>query len=167
MEEAVTLPPIPPPEAPGNLRATALGPHAIELHWEHGLAACAYMVSARKGAGEEFKTLAHTYENVFLHENLPPESWYDYRVQSYHESGVSEPSMMVSAVTAALEAPQAPAMRRGAGEPYAQQGGGGGYAPPETRQPQSAPPAPRAAVPGGQQNRRFPSFSFPNFLNQR
>ncbi|MCL2106241.1 MAG: hypothetical protein FWH26_04165 [Oscillospiraceae bacterium] len=130
MVEATTFPPLPEPEPPGRVRAVAVGSGAVELRWEHARGAAAYLVSARRGVGEEFKLVGQTLDDVFLHQDLPPDSCIDYRVQSYHDSGVSEPSLIASAKTAGL---RAPAQSRGGGT--------------------------RSSAAAGNNVRRFPSFS--------
>jgi len=101
MAEAVTFPPLPPPEPPQNLRAAPAGTTedraAVELNWKHGRAAAAYVIYARQ-EGEEFKIVGYTLENSFLHE-APADTQMEYRVQSYHDSGASEPSAICSVRT--------------------------------------------------------------------
>lgn len=91
MAEVFTFPPLPAPEPPQNLRAmpTPAG-DAVELQWKRGKAAAAYVVYARE-EGQEFKVAGFTLEQSFLHE-APPDTPMEYRVQSYHDTGVSEPS---------------------------------------------------------------------------
>jgi len=103
MAEAVTFPPLPPPEPPQNLRAAPAGAigagdgAAMELNWKHGRAAAAYVIYARQ-EGEEFRIAGYTLENSFLHE-APADAQMEYRVQSYHDTGASEPSAICSVRT--------------------------------------------------------------------
>ena len=89
MAEVFTFPPLPPPEPPQNLRAIP-AENAVELQWKHGKAAAAYVIYARV-EGEEFKVAGYTLEHSFLHE-APADTPMEYRVQSYHDTGVSEPT---------------------------------------------------------------------------
>ena len=93
MAEAFTFPALPPPEPPRNLRAVPAG-DAVELQWRYGKTAAAYVVFARQ-EGEEFKVAGYTMEHSFLHE-APADAQMEYRVQSYHDTGVSEPSGICS-----------------------------------------------------------------------
>lgn len=90
MAEALTYPALPPPEPPGNLRAGAQGTDAMELRWNHARGAAAYVIYARLDPNEEFRIIGHTLDNSYLHEDLPPDAFVDYRVQSYHDSAASE-----------------------------------------------------------------------------
>ena len=89
MAEAVGFPPLPAPEPPAHLRAASLG-DAVELRWNHARGAAAYAVYGRVEAGE-FRLLGHTLDNGFVHEAVPSDVVAEYRVQSYHDSGASEP----------------------------------------------------------------------------
>ena len=131
MAEALTFPPLPPPEPPERLRAAPVNLDAVELRWAHALGAAAYVVYARM-EGEEFRAVGHTLDGGFLHEGLPVDVSVDYRVQAYHDTGVSEPSATVTARTGAQQ-----------------------------RQPNNARPPVRQAPPPSQNNnnRRFPAFS--------
>lgn len=100
MAEAMTFPALPPPEPPEHLRAVPVQPDAIELRWNHARGAAAYAVYARTQDGE-FRVIGHTLYSGFLHENLPEETSFDYRVQAYHDTGVSEPSAICAARTGA------------------------------------------------------------------
>jgi hypothetical protein len=92
--------PPPPPDPPERLRASLRGPWTVELHWARANGAAAYAVSVRPYGEEEFRLLTCTKEPWCLHTDAAPGTRYDYRVQSYHDSGVSEPSRMVWAQTA-------------------------------------------------------------------
>ena len=96
MAEAFTFPQLPPPEPPQNLRTQLMG-DAVELQWRHGKTAAAYVIYARQ-EGEEFKVAGYTMEHSFLHE-APADAQMEYRVQSYHDTGVSEPSGICSVRT--------------------------------------------------------------------
>ena len=96
MAESFTFPALPPPEPPRNLRAVPAG-EAVELQWRHGKTAAAYVVYARQ-EGEEFSVAGYTMEHSFLHE-APADAQMEYRVQSYHDTGVSEPSGICSVRT--------------------------------------------------------------------
>jgi hypothetical protein len=51
--------------------------------------------------GEDFQAVGHTLDGGFLHEGLPVDVSVDYRVQSYHDTGVSEPSAICTVRTGA------------------------------------------------------------------
>ena len=109
MAEALTFPELPPPEPPERLRAAPVQPDAVELRWPHARGAAAYAVYARM-EGEDFRVVGHTLDGGYLHENLPVDAAVDYRVRSYHDTGVSEPSAICSARTGAQRpAPSRPA----------------------------------------------------------
>ncbi len=108
MAEALTYPPLPPPEPPEHLRVSAVNLDAIELRWSHARGAAAYVVYARM-EGEEFQIIGHTLNGGYLHENLPADINIDYRILSYHDTGVSEPSAICSARTGAQRTPSRPA----------------------------------------------------------
>ena len=91
MAQALTFPKLPPPEPPERLRATPVNLDAVELRWPHARGAAAYVISARM-EGEDFRVIGHTLDGGYLHEGLPVDVSVDYRVQSYHDTGVSEPS---------------------------------------------------------------------------
>lgn len=105
MAQALTYPALPEPEPPGRLRAVLVNPETIELRWSHARGAAAYIIFART-EGEEFRAIGHTADGSFLHENLTPELAVEYRVQSYHDTGVSEMSSICSARTSAARARQ-------------------------------------------------------------
>ena len=90
MAEALTFPALPPPETPQNLRANPQGPEGIELRWNPARAAAAYVVYARLDPNDDFEIIGHTLDCGWLHEGLAPDSFVDYRVQAYHDSGASE-----------------------------------------------------------------------------
>ena len=140
MVQALTFPGLPPPEPPGRLRAAPVNPDAVELRWPHARGAAAYAVYARM-EGEDFQVVGHTLDGGYLHEGLPPDVRVDYRVQSYHDTGVSEPSAICTVSTGAQ-----PTMRTGAQRPPANN-------------------APRPARPAPPQNRRFPVFSLQGLQN--
>jgi len=100
MAEALTFPGLPSPEPPERLRAAPVGPDAVELRWPHARGAAAYVIYARMEGGD-FQVIGHTLDGGYLHENLPPDASVDYRVQSYHDTGVSEPSGTVTVRTGA------------------------------------------------------------------
>jgi len=104
MAEALTFPELPPPEPPERLRAAPAGPDAVELHWSHARGAAAYAVYARMEDGD-FRVVGHTLDGGYLHEGLPPDAVVDYRVQSYHGTGVSEPSAICTVHTGAARQP--------------------------------------------------------------
>ncbi|MDR3313292.1 MAG: hypothetical protein LBS96_02415 [Oscillospiraceae bacterium] len=99
MVEAVTLPALPDPQQPQHLRATLAGRDSIELRWDRAIGAAAYLICARSNPGEEFHPVGHAAEPVFVHREIPPDSWLEYCVQAYHGSGISRPSLIVSART--------------------------------------------------------------------
>jgi hypothetical protein len=103
MDSATTFPALPLPEPPVNVVATAVSPTAINLSWEHAKAAAAYIVSTRASADQSFESAGTVYENTFVHEGLEPGTWHEYRVQSYHQNGVSEPSAPVGTTTRQAE----------------------------------------------------------------
>ncbi|MDR2686725.1 MAG: hypothetical protein LBB75_03160 [Oscillospiraceae bacterium] len=88
MAEALTFPKLPPPEPPERLRAAPVNLDAVELRWAHARGAAAYVIYARM-EGEDFQAVGHTLDGGFLHEGLPVDVTVDYRVQSYHDTGVS------------------------------------------------------------------------------
>lgn len=98
MAEASTYPPLPAPETPCKPRVAAVTASTVELHWRHAKGAAAYLISARR-TGEEFRIVGTTADVHFTHEELPPQTRFDYRIQSYHDSGVSEASPIASATT--------------------------------------------------------------------
>ena len=107
MAEALTFPRLPPPEPPERLRAAPVNLDAVELRWAHARGAAAYVISARM-EGEDFQAVGHTLDGGFLHEGLPVDVSVDYRVQSYHDTGVSEPSAIVTVRTGAQRPPARP-----------------------------------------------------------
>jgi len=111
MAEAFTFPALPPPEPPKNLRAMPAG-DAVELQWKHGKTAAAYVIYARQ-EGEEFKVAGYTMEHSFLHE-APADAQMEYRVQSYHDSGVSEPTGICSVRTRRAQQRQSQPMAQNA-----------------------------------------------------
>jgi len=135
MAEALTFPQLPPPEPPERLRAAPVNLDAVELRWTHARGAAAYVVYARMEGGD-FQAVGHTLDGGFLHEGLPMDVSVDYRVQAYHDTGVSEPSGIVSVRTGA----QRPAANNNAPRPAARPN----------------PP---------QNNRRFPAFSLQGLQN--
>ena len=134
MAEGMTFPALPPPETPQNLRAAPQGADGIELRWNPARAAAAYVVYARLDPNDDFATIGHTLDCGWLHEGLPPDSFVDYRVQAYHDSGVSELSGVCT--------------------------GRSGVARPAARSRPAAPPNPQ---PGPANARRFPAFSMQAF----
>jgi len=100
MAEALTFPRLPAPEPPERLRAAPVNLDAVELRWTHARGAAAYVISARM-EGEDFQAVGHTLDGGFLHEGLPVDVNVDYRVQSYHDTGVSEPSAICTVRTGA------------------------------------------------------------------
>jgi len=100
MAQALTFPQLPPPEPPERLRAAPVNLDAVELRWTHARGAAAYIIYARM-EGEDFQAVGHTLDGGFLHENLPVDVSVDYRVQSYHDTGVSEPSAICTVRTGA------------------------------------------------------------------
>jgi len=104
MAEALTFPELPSPEPPERLRAVPVNPDAVELRWPHARGAAAYAVYARV-EGEDFRVVGHTLDGGYLHEGLPADISVDYRVQSYHGTGVSEPSGICTVHTGAPRQP--------------------------------------------------------------
>ena len=98
MAEALAFPQLPLPEPPERLRASPVNLDAIELRWSHARGAAAYVVCARM-EDEDFRVVGHTQDGGFLHEGLPLDVNVDYRVLSYHDTGVSEPSAVCTART--------------------------------------------------------------------
>jgi len=92
MAEGESFPTLPAPETPQNLRCTAQENDAVELSWNHTRAAAAYVVYARFDQAGEFSVIGHTLDCTYLHENVPQDSYVEYRVQAYHDSAASEPS---------------------------------------------------------------------------
>jgi len=140
MAEALTFPPLPPPETPQNLRANPHGHDCVELRWNPARAAAAYVVYARHDPNEDFAIVGHSLDCGWLHEGLPPDSFFDYRVQAYHDSGASEISGVCTG----------------------RSGGTSRGAAPRSQNRSQAPPAPPPMMPqaGG---RRFPAFSMNAF----
>jgi len=136
MAQALTFPKLPPPEPPERLRAAPVNLDAVELRWTHARGAAAYVVYARM-EGEDFQAVGHTLDGGFLHEGLPVDVNVDYRVQSYHDTGVSEPSAICT-------------VRTGAQRPAANN---------------NAPRSPARSNPPPQNNRRFPAFSLQALQN--
>ena len=122
MAEALTFPALPPPETPQNLRANPQGSEAIELRWNSARAAAAYVVYARLDPNDDFAIIGHTLDCGWLHEGLPPDSFVDYRVQAYHDSGASELSGVCTG--------RSGARREGAGGRRQEPNRGQGTAPP-------------------------------------
>lgn len=106
MAEAVTLPALPEPQQPQRLRAAVTGRDTIELRWDRAVGAAAYLICARSNPGEEFHPIGQAPETVFVHRELPPDSWIEYCVQGYHDSGISQPSLIVSARTPKQQPPR-------------------------------------------------------------
>jgi len=143
MAGALTFPALPPPEPPERLRAAPAGPDAVELRWAHARGAAAYVVYARMEGGD-FQAVGHTLDGGFLHEGLPADASVDYRIQSYHDTGVSKPSAIVTVYTGAQ-----PALRTG----------GQQRAPANNNAPR---PAARPNPPP--QGKRFPAFSLQGII---
>jgi len=92
------------------------------------------VVYARLDPNDDFGVIGHTLDCGWLHEDLPADSFVDYRVQSYHDSGASELSSVCTGRSA---------LRR--------EGAGNRNQSPANRNQQAAPPL------------RFPSFSLQGF----
>jgi len=135
MAEALTFPPLPPPEAPVNLRTAPQGTEAIELRWNHARGAAAYVIYARLDPNDEFQIIGHSLDCGWIHEGLPPDAFVDYRVQAYHDSGASELSGVCTGRAGVVRVP------------------------PRNQSRPPAPPPPPAAPAA----RRFPSFSLQSF----
>ncbi|MDR0530534.1 MAG: hypothetical protein LBG83_00505 [Oscillospiraceae bacterium] len=90
MAEAHTFPKLPAPEPPRGLRAIPAN-GGVELQWQRGRGAAAYAVYARELPSGEFCPIGHTPDLRFFHEAPEPEGSREYRVQSYHDTGASEP----------------------------------------------------------------------------
>ena len=143
MAEALAFPELPPPESPERLRAAPVPPDAVELHWPHARGAAAYAVYARMEGGD-FHVVGHTLDGGFLHEGLPADINMDYRVQSYHGTGVSEPSGTVTVRTGASRQPNA--------------------RPSRPSPPQNSPHK-ACGLRGDPGSRRFPAFSLQGLQN--
>jgi len=136
MAQALTFPRLPAPEPPERLRGMPVNLDAVELRWTHARGAAAYVIYARM-EGEDFQAVGHTLDGGFLHENLPVDVNVDYRVQSYHDTGVSEPSAICTVRTGVQRQPAGNNASRQAARPNPQQ----------------------------QNNRRFPAFSLQALQN--
>ncbi|MCL2195346.1 MAG: hypothetical protein FWB76_05280, partial [Oscillospiraceae bacterium] len=92
MAEAQSLPALPTPEMPQNLRCIPQDNDSVELRWNAANAASAYVVYARYDPAEDFSIIGHALDCSFLHKDLPPDAYVEYCVQAYHDSAASEPT---------------------------------------------------------------------------
>ncbi len=90
------------PQAPTNLRATALDAYSIKLSWDGSGNFIIYRSKSNVGAA--FNSIATTTSNDFVDAALTPSTTYYYKVRAKNDFGLSDPSNTASATTKATPA---------------------------------------------------------------
>jgi fibronectin type 3 domain-containing protein len=96
---ATTLPALAQPEVPQGVAVQAIRANEIELRWEPAKAAAAYCIWCRADDTREFEIIDFTYDTTYIHTELDAGTRYEYRIQGYHDSGVSALSAIAMAST--------------------------------------------------------------------